>query len=253
MLAQEWQTKPPPPLQTREWRSGFLHAARRFRPGHPPHGSRPALARGNKKTGSSGAVFSAALVWNLPPVATCPGASAWCLNHCYCADPREDIYPIAEWLENWGWFEEDPHGLSRQILREISAAPRPVSVRIHSAGDFFSAEYIRFWGKILQVAGDAVFWAYTRSWVIPKLRDELAQLRRLPNVQLFASHDASMPPPPPGWRQSLVGANVADAETVAGKRPGYIVCRQLDGTVPNCAACGICQSMTSQSVVFCVH
>ena len=49
------------------------------------------LSEGNRKTGTSGKFFNSVFVWNLPSVATCPGRSDWCMEHCYNADTREDL------------------------------------------------------------------------------------------------------------------------------------------------------------------
>ena len=65
--------------------------------------------------------------------------------------------------------------------------------RLHPAGDFYSADYIRHWITIAQTLSDWVFYGYTRTWAVPKLTENLGILRDLNNVHLYASVDQSMP------------------------------------------------------------
>ena len=70
------------------------------------------LEAGNRKTGQSGNLYRRMFVWNLPSVATCPGASSWCLRYCYNADPRTEVFPLGKWQHNWAWVERRPKELA---------------------------------------------------------------------------------------------------------------------------------------------
>lgn len=208
------------------------------------------LEPGNNKTGQSGTQFAAVFVWNLPAVSTCPGASAECLRYCYNADERPK-FPLERWRQNLAWFRKDPATLTDVILRQISNAPSPAAVRIHSSGDFFSRPYISFWRSIIERTDTTAFWAYTRSWLVASLWTDLESLRRLPNLQLFASWDTTMPPPPPGWRLSIVTMNPEPPP--AEREPRLLFCPEQIGRVSHCASCGFCMRPASGGVLFTLH
>src|ERR1700704_5004033 len=156
--------RPLPTSQRLAWRQGFLTALQWIRPSKPSGLTPEGLSPGNKKIGYSGRLYRSVFVWNLPAVASCPGASEWCLTHCYNADSRTDVFPVADWEDNWSWFIHKPQELKAKIIEQLSTAGRPTAVRIHSSGDFYSASYILFWIDIVHQSQDVRFWAYTRSW-----------------------------------------------------------------------------------------
>ncbi len=215
----------------------------------PPVRMPDGLEPGNSKTGTSGLYYRTVFVWNLPAAATCPGASEWCLQHCYNGDVRPDVLPVDRWLLNWTWYVHAPEELLRRIVDQIQTAEPPVAVRIHSSGDFYSDAYIRFWLRIARSALDATFWGYTRSWVVKTLLDPLENLRKQSNVELFASWDDTMPSPPAGWRLSVVCNTREDYEYAASD----LFCPEQIRAVKNCASCGFCMKPSTGSVVFLPH
>ena len=241
--------RPLPTSQGLAWRQGFLNALQWVRPSQPNKPTPEGLAPGNKKIGDSGRVYSSVFVWNLPAVASCPGASEWCLMHCYNADTRSDVFPVSEWQDNWSWFTYKPQELKMRIREQLDSAKRPTAVRIHSSGDFYSLSYTLFWIDIVRQFREVQFWAYTRSWTIPELLPQLEVLRAEPNFELFASCDSTMPHPPDGWRLSLV-ENEAEDFT---KEPQDLLCPEQVGQVPNCASCGFCIERRSGNVLFLLH
>lgn len=69
-------------------------------------------------------------------------------------------------------------------------------VRIHASGEFYSADYVDKWRKIVTSCPKVRFFAYTRSW---RNREILASLRRLAalkNFQMWFSADAQTGSPP---------------------------------------------------------
>lgn len=208
-----------------------------------------ALEPGNSKLGQSGSHAGSVFVWNLPSVATCPGASEWCTAHCYNADDRVAKFPVGAWARNWGWALRDPRAVEKAIVGQLAIAAPPAAVRIHSSGDFFSIAYVELWIRICRACPDTRFWAYTRSWAIPELRPSLEELRSLSNIQLFASWDTTMRGPPSGWRLSFVGpGRASDVEDGA-----LLSCPEQDGRLPDCAACGYCFLPRNGHVRFDVH
>ena len=72
-------------------------------------------------------------------------------------------------------------------------------------GDFYSAPYTRKWIQIVQALPDVQFYTNTRSWRVETIRPALEELRALPNMQLFASMDATIiEPAPEGWRVTTI-------------------------------------------------
>jgi Gene product 88 len=240
------------------WRKNYLLQMRELRPLEPEANQVPALEPGNSKTGTSGKFYGQVLIWNLPAVSTCPGASPACLSMCYNADTRQEVFPIDRWRSNLWWVLNRPEALRDQFLKQLSEVSSPAAVRIHSSGDFFSLAYIEFWTAVIRTAPHISFWAYTRSWTSTALRPALETLRSLPNLQLFASWDSSMIPPPMGWRVSYVQDEEAPFPPPAllthpVTRPQLFYCPEQNGQVPNCASCGFCMRPDSRGVLFDLH
>ena len=216
---------------------------------HSAESTPPLLEPGNSKLGTDGRFAETVFVWNLPAMATCPGASKWCSAHCYNADALSAKFPIEPWAVNWAWATERPIELEAIILARIKAATPPIAFRIHSSGDFFSTPYVALWITVCRASPDVCFWAYTRSWQIPEIAAALEELRRVPNVELFASWDNSMQEPPPGWRLSTV----LDGGSPQPSTASTLQCPEEDGRVANCADCGYCFSRRSGNVSFSLH
>lgn len=76
-------------------------------------------------------------------------------------------------------------------------------VRIHTAGDFDSVDYIEKWHNIVAARKTTHFWAYTRSWrdiASEKAGEDLLKpliaLAKLPNFQMWWSCDRDTVAPP---------------------------------------------------------
>ena len=195
----------------------------------------PCLGEGNTKVGL-------VPTFSLPARFTCPGASAWCLKHCY-AWKLELLRPAIRraysrnLLLSW-----DAERFVRVMLDKLpSAVPL---VRIHVGGDFYHAAYADAWLRICRAMPRTRFWGYTRSWAVPDLLPSLETLRALPNLQLFASVDAGMPTPPPGWRVAWVQGD---------PRAKGLLCRHQQGQAQSCLDCGHCFSRSGMDVIFRIH
>lgn len=209
----------------------------------------PGFEAGNKKTGTSGGRYNNIMVWNIPPAVTCPGASEWCLSICYNGDDRPDVLEKNKWRTNLAAFNNNPEELSGILKSEINNSSDPLAVRIHSSGDFFSKEYIEFWTKLIDEHPSVTFWAYTRSWAIPELRESLEELRARDNIQLFASWDETMEQPPEAWRISYV----KDGEVPEDLPTNLTRCPEEFIEDMNCARCGFCLREVGRGVLFNAH
>lgn len=209
----------------------------------------PGFEPGNKKTGLKGGNFNNVMVWNIPTLVTCPGASEWCKSVCYNGDDRPGVFHEDKWRSNLKSFNEDPASLGERLRTQLDASEHPLAIRIHSSGDFFSKDYIDFWSQLVDDNPDVSFWAYTRSWVTPQLREPLERLRAKENIQLFASWDSTMPSPPDDWRVSYV----QDPEFPITPPSDVTSCPEEFIDDMNCAKCGFCIRKIGRGVLFNVH
>ena len=104
-----------------------------------------ALVLGNRKLSKRVAIFS------LPPVLSCPNCET-CRATCYAIKVGR-LYPSAreKHLRLFDLAKSRPDVLEailRLDLEELRGKPAVVAVRIHSSGDFFSAEYVAMWARI---------------------------------------------------------------------------------------------------------
>lgn len=243
-----------PTAKTLEWRSGYLCDLRGLKPAAPTSPTDIKLSLGNTKTGQNGDLYKTTLVWNLPSLVTCPGASEWCLRHCYNADNRIEKFPIDRWVENWWMSIFDKSTLYESISEQLKLSEKPCAVRIHSSGDFYSSEYIEFWYQIALDNQNVKFWAYTRSWNDETMSEAMSGLRRLENFQLFASYDSTMDKERlPKWRKSLVVYSEEEAKDFIETNSNSVICPEQIGKVSNCASCGICINNSSVNVIFLFH
>jgi len=193
------------------------------------------LGEGNAKVGQ---VYT----FSLPSHTTCPGASPWCLEHCY-GYRYERLRPFCRRAYQRNLvLTQRPEEFVRVMTGVL---PRILpSMRIHVSGDFYVAAYCHAWKQICRAFPQTKFWAYSRSWVVPNLARPLEQLRALANVEVFASTDPSMPLPPAGWRVAFIETD---------PRANGMPCRHQHGQADSCQDCGYCFQQDKGNVVFLVH
>lgn len=140
------------------------------------------VTSGNSKLGTH------ILTWSLPAVLTCPGRSHLCENLCYALKHR---FATARYLTQAirNWIIASTPFFAWWMVRKIQKT-RALVVRIHVSGDFFNAAYVQQWIRIAEAIPLVQFYAYTRSWRDPAIREVLARFSTLPNVQLWYSEDA---------------------------------------------------------------
>jgi hypothetical protein len=227
------------------WREGYLQSVKTIAFGNEYEGA-PLLELGNSKIGNKSEHYDKVFVWNLPVVVTCPGASQWCLRHCYNADLRIEKFPINDWNKNLQYYYNDRISLGDKLTQILDNEPGNIAVRIHSSGDFFERDYIDFWKIIISKTPKVKYWAYTRSWSDVELNKSLEELKSLKNIQLFASWDHTMPTPPKSWRKSIVYKDELTFDS-------GIVCPEQSGKSPNCATCNFCITELKGDVYFILH
>lgn len=194
------------------------------------------IGLGNVKIGPGVYTFS------LPSWRSCPGMSEWCKNHCYAHRYEKERDACRKAYEDNFVRVRGPPEFADPMIRVL---PKDMKYfRIHVSGDFFSRDYIRGWVRICQAFPDTKFWGYTRSWKIPLLERELRILRDLPNVQLIASVDETMPLPPEGWRVAFITTDT---------RGQGLLCKTQTGEARTCEDCGYCFKRREGNVLFKIH
>jgi hypothetical protein len=105
--------------------------------------------------------------------------------------------------------------------------------RFHTSGDIDSVEHVDIMRDAILSRPDVRFYLYTRSWMIPNLREAIeARLFPLENLHVWASTDRTMPAAPKGWRVATVVSDHADASGP--------VCPEQTGKRTSCSDCGLC-------------
>lgn len=198
---------------------------------------------------------------------TCPGATIQCESVCYAkriAGPVQDVY-------------------AKNAGNDVPPIPEQAKLlRIHVSGDFDSNHYIGNWITRLEERPDVTAWAFTHSWRVPELVHSLEMLRKLPNLQLFASMDPGVVgDPPAGWRRAWnLGGGKLPYETRLSleRKPIYqgeedgcevykvgpllttapdgvnsYVCPEETGRRKDCLNCGYCFEGKKHDVTFLEH
>lgn len=186
--------------------------------------------------------FIRAFNHSLEAIENCPGASA-CVKFCYAKEGRYRLQ-----TQGYRANKDKIESFAGAIIEAVESLPQGAWLRIHAAGDFYDAAYIDKWHVALSIRPDVKAWAYTRSWRIASLLPALERLRALPNVQLFASTDDSIPEPTPtGWRIADVLGNQEHS------RQGYLTCPEQTGAMSDCVDCGFCVIASKGNVAFMAH
>lgn len=175
----------------------------------------------------------------------CPGASAWCAAKCYAKKFTARYSNVKTAYDANFDATLTPHYFEA-AMTDWLAKHAPTVFRIHVSGDFHNAAYAMAWAQIVQRFPKIHFYAYTRSWNTTQtdLLGTLNLLRRMPNMQLFASWDNTMPPPPARWRKAVIADGLNDTR---------VVCMEQTGAKPNCAACGYCFRGVQGDITFKIH
>lgn len=143
--------------------------------------SKSILVDGNKKLGAG--IWH----WSIPALSSCPGASSICQQHCYATKAHYYSGFVRRHLQ-----QHDELRQSREfvpLLRSFIRNNNVQLVRIHVSGDFDRVSYVRDWQTIVKACRRTQFFAYTRSWRVSRLLNELVLLGRAKNMHLWCSTD----------------------------------------------------------------
>lgn len=194
--------------------------------------------------------------WSIPSGLPhiCVGATAICLflcyamRHHYCrSNVKKSLQKNLELA-----IRDDFASLMVAWVRSFFAR----IVRVHASGEFFSAEYVQQWIKVVEANPGVTFFAYTRSWRVPELLPALEELASLPNFFMWWSCDKDSGPPPEtvGVRKAYMMSDYTDvpsfevdlvfrAKTKKVRKwvNGTLVCPAENGvTETTCSKCQLC-------------
>lgn len=117
------------------------------------------------------------LIFSLPAVMTCPGATGQCLHYCYARRDERFTTTRASRLSNFimAMREDFSACMIAAIKAEIYDSNgklkkkyqgRKIIVRVHESGDFYNLEYMRAWFTVAAALPRITFFAYTKSYSI---------------------------------------------------------------------------------------
>ena len=140
------------------------------------------LQRGNTKLGPLIHTFS------IPAILCCPGRTKLCEGLCYADHGFYHMATVKEALEK-NYHTSKQASFVNKMIQEITNEKVKI-LRVHVAGDFYSAAYVRKWSTIIERCQGTQFYVYTRSWRVPTIQAQLCNLAKLKNVLLWWSTDS---------------------------------------------------------------
>lgn len=206
---------------------------------------------GNTKLGQG------VLVWSLPAITTCPGASESCRALCYAAQGHYHRDGVKDALALRKREARKKNFVDRMV-GELKGSRRRL-VRIHCSGDLYDELYARAWLEIIRACPDKIFLMYSRSWSVEDIFPVLVEMSREPNLRLWFSCDRETGRPPRVRRVRRAYMSVDDQDqpkfpvdlvfrvtrkTVMKFTPsGHLVCPVENGvTSTTCDRCQLCFS-----------
>ena len=163
------------------------------------------LSQGNAKVGEG------IHLWGLPAGETCPGMSALCEKACYARKGRFK-YPSVRARLEWNLERSRRPDFADLMAKEVRRKGCLV-VRVHSAGDFYDAEYAQKWLWVMRQRPRTRYYFYSRSWRQPEIAEVLARMAALKCVRTWYSVDAETGRPdeaPPGVRIAYLRVDGSD-------------------------------------------
>jgi hypothetical protein len=143
--------------------------------------------------------------FSIPAIRTCPGSTSLCRSACYANSGHFRRLSVRRRL-SWNLRQTRCDDFVQRMIDEIRRRG-VIVLRIHVAGDVYSADYARKWLTIIRASPLVKFFLYTRSWRIPEIAPVLAEMAREQNARVWYSVDAETGEPetvPPGVRLAFM-------------------------------------------------
>jgi hypothetical protein len=132
------------------------------------------LVMGNGKVSKEVALF------DLPPKLTCLNNEK-CWHYCY-AYSIEAVYPWVAFYRKEKLKETMMGSFVQRMITELQVK-KVKYCRPHSAGDFYSQEYVNKWVRIVKARPQTQFFTFTKAMKIL----DFSELKALPNFNLMSS------------------------------------------------------------------
>tara|TARA_R100000231_G_scaffold133037_1_gene105808 strand:+ start:1226 stop:1882 length:657 start_codon:yes stop_codon:yes gene_type:complete len=124
-----------------------------------------------------------------------------------------------------------------QKCSEARKKGRKVLVRLHVLGDFYSAEYVRLWRKLLVLHQNLHVWGYTHVVEGPIHRELKINREHFPERWAVRWSDTG-------------GTFSANSEELTGDG---IVCPEQEGKTQACTTCALCWDAPDKNIIFKTH
>jgi hypothetical protein len=136
--------------------------------------------------------------------------------------------------------------LEREVALLDIEHPKGFAVRLHELGDFYSVQYVRLWGKLLERHPGLHIWGYTSRW---QANDDPIAAAIVELVEQhgerFAVRFSNAPFPFPYPTTITV-------ETARQKPADAILCPEQIGKTESCSTCSLCWQ-TKRCIAFLQH
>jgi hypothetical protein len=205
------------------------------------------LARGNGKLGEG--IHN----WSIPPgELTCPGRTTICEQVCYAKQGHFRFEQVKDRLL-WNWAQAQRADFVDRMSVEIKRRGCLV-IRVHVAGDFWSAEYAKKWLAIMKRCPRPRYYWYSRSWRIAEVAPVLEEMALLKCCRAWYSLDVETGMP----ERVPVGVKLAYLQTAEDEKPELVdlffrvrrlrkqrislplACPHEADKLENCGSCGRC-------------
>jgi hypothetical protein len=180
----------------------FIEQYLRTSKADPTLGLTRVLSTAEEKIGSRKEVLG----FSLPLGSTCCAddriASPTCRSVCYCFQQYADRGDLLIPLQRKNFALASHPDFDLFMIGAILHSG--VSFfKLHIFGDFFDAEYIKSWIRIIRECEHVTFWCYTRAWRVAEWVPYLTEMAAIGNMNLCLSFDGDTGIPPPIPRTKL--------------------------------------------------
>jgi len=132
------------------------------------------------------------------------------------------------------------------VLKSAVNSRKIGGVRLHTLGDFYSVEYVRLWGRLLERHPGLHIWGYTAHW---QVKDDPIAAALIEVIERFGERfavrfsNAPIPFPHP---------TTITIETARQKPADAIICPEQLGKTESCSTCALCWQ-TRRQIAFLQH
>jgi hypothetical protein len=140
-------------------------------------------------------------------------------------------------------FQALTEAIERDIINQLSVRGRVgILIRLHALGDFFSVEYVQFWGSMLAKYSNLACYGYTARGLGDPIGAAIDQVKRTYGKR-FAVR----------WSDGGAPIDCTVSVRYGDPRPANsFMCPEQSGATVACATCGLCWS-TDKNVAFVGH